>query len=936
MKKRILSGLIAVMMLIPTAFATQYSKAAADALAVRSISGETLTYTVTLPDEMDTDRMEDEMVERVRTALTQRLAQLGMDGADISFPDGRQSVTVTLPAGGETDGVADFLAQTNALRITDAEGQTLLTGADIAQAEAGLNEDDTYHVQLTFTAAGQRKFAAATGAAVQAAGGEALLYILMDGETVASLAFIQAYSAQSYTLVGPFTGDEARLLVARITAGELPAQLTLIGSAADQPAATEEPDQTAAPVFSDIKGHWAEAALSTAAGMGLINGVDGRMLPDDPVKRSEAIVILNRVLGATVADGTGGLTGETQGAWYMGDLGKGIHLGLIAADDGRNFNLAASRAEAFVLIARAFAYDRAVEPQDALRAFTDTASMTDEQMRAAAALVSEGVVSGTSATMLSPNGQLTRAEFVTMVTRVANTILAPQNEQASPDSEGGAQQENTGETVPVIRGGSIITLPESELSDTAIAGDLVFAAPAAEVAFNAVDVAGRVALKGAEQTVLTAANSTEIDLLAVDPAGTAEIELSPNSSSGTLVIAGRGGAVRFDGKVDNIEITASNRAIDLRGMQAIALTVIGTGNTITVDGDIGAVAIAYGAQNNTVVFNGDADSLMIAGLGSTVSGNGKVGTVDIRALGCTVTVDAGEIAENIDPGLSGVSIQMNVPDKVLPGGLLYASVTFSGVDEDKVCAAQWYRDGEPLTGFGNDRFILSANAASSSTSGFTFTKDMPSSVTIGFGLTYDNPSTGETEELYVEQTVPIENYSDEWYYERDVNRVLNLVSSTYRGNYTTAYAVNNDYSQLEKEIWINAKGYASKTQYLLWINRAYQHVNVFQGSKGNWKMIQSFLVGTGAASTPTPTGLTTVSYKLASGWTTSTYTVRPVVGFYPGTGYAFHSRLSYPGTDTEYDFSAGYPVSHGCIRMYKSDIQWLYNNIPVGTTVVIY
>ena len=67
---------------------------------------------------------------------------------------------------------------------------------------------------------------------------------------------------------------------------------------------------------------------------------------------------------------------------------------------------------------------------------------------------------------------------------------------------------------------------------------------------------------------------------------------------------------------------------------------------------------------------------------------------------------------------------------------------------------------------------------------------------VGFRLTYDNPSTGETEELYAEKTVPIENYSDEWYYQRDVNRVLNLVSSTYRGNYTTAYAVNNDYETL--------------------------------------------------------------------------------------------------------------------------------------------
>ena len=130
--------------------------------------------------------------------------------------------------------------------------------------------------------------------------------------------------------------------------------------------------------------------------------------------------------------------------------------------------------------------------------------------------------------------------------------------------------------------------------------------------------------------------------------------------------------------------------------------------------------------------------------------------------------------------------------------------------------------------------------------------------------------------------------------------------------------------------------YSSNTNYLVWINRAYQHVNVFTGSKGNWKLTKSFIVGTGAASTPTPVGVTTVSYKLKAGWTTGTYTVRPVVGFYPGTGYAFHSRLCYPGTSTEYDFSSGYPVSHGCVRMKHNDINWIYNNVPIGSTVVIF
>ena len=960
MKKRILSGLLAAMMLVTPAFAAGGSAAdtAGQPAVTAEASGETvLTFAATLPESFSTDRMEDAVVESVRAVLTQRLAQLDLADASVDFPDDRQSVVVTLPAGAEATGVADFLAQTNALRIADAADDVWLTSADIETAEAGLNEDDTYHVQLTLTEAGQEKLAEKADGADT----EYMLYVSLDGEDVASLT-AAALQETPCTLAGPFTGDEARLLTAFIMAGELPVTLTPVEaetpSEPTEPEQPEQPEEPAEPAFPDIAGHWAEDALNTAVEMGLLNGVDGRILPNNPVKRSEAVVILNRVLGASAADSTAGLTGTPQNAWYINDLGKAIHLGLIDAADSRNFNTASTRAEAFVLMARAFVYERAEAASDELDDFTDTGSMTDEQLQAAAALVAAGIVNGSTATTLRPDAQLTRAEFVTMVTRVADQIItdeAADSEAAStetdsetPSTETDAEtadsettptetdSEAAGAQAPALRGGSVIAQPVSEVKDTAIDGDLIYAVDAADVRLSAVDANGRIVLKGAEQTALYASNGTEIDLLAADPAGSAEIDLNDSSRTGTLLIAGRGGAVAFAGEADNVEITASGRTIDLSGLAAETLTVTGSNNTITVSGSIGAIAIDGGAKNNRLTLNGTADTLLVAGVGSKVDGSGKAAAVDIRAVNCEVTVASDSKIENIDSGLSGVSLSMGVPTKVLPGGSLVTQITFQGVTTPKICSAQWYKNGKPMAGYSNDHFEMTADAVSRITTYFTFTKDMETSVTMGFKLTYENPSTDETEELYIEKTVPIENYSDEWYYERDVNRVLNLVSSTYRGNYTTSYAVNNDYSTLEKEIWINAKGYSSKTQYLIWVNRAYPHANVFQGSKGNWKLIKSFLVGIGAPSTPTPTGVTTVSYKSAGGWTTSTYTVRPVVGFYPGTGYAFHSRLCYPGTDTEYDFSAGYPVSHGCVRMYKNDVKWIYNNIPVGTTVVIH
>lgn len=47
-----------------------------------------------------------------------------------------------------------------------------------------------------------------------------------------------------------------------------------------------------------------------------------------------------------------------------------------------------------------------------------------------------------------------------------------------------------------------------------------------------------------------------------------------------------------------------------------------------------------------------------------------------------------------------------------------------------------------------------------------------------------------------------------------------------------------------------------------------------------------------------------------------------------GDGYLFHG--------TPYANSIGSSVTHGCIRLQDDDIEWMYDNVPVGTRVYIY
>ena len=60
-------------------------------------------------------------------------------------------------------------------------------------------------------------------------------------------------------------------------------------------------------------------------------------------------------------------------------------------------------------------------------------------------------------------------------------------------------------------------------------------------------------------------------------------------------------------------------------------------------------------------------------------------------------------------------------------------------------------------------------------------------------------------------------------------------------------------------------------------------------------------------------------------------TIKGELGHYRlalGDGYLFHG--------TPYANSIGSSVTHGCIRLADDDIEWMYENVPVGTRVYIY
>ena len=645
--------------------------------------------------------------------------------------------------------------------------------------------------------------------------------------------------------------------------------------------------------FADADALSYEGALAAAALVegGYVVGSDGFLFPGGTVTRAEFVTILGKLIQNYIL--TGELTSELSGASILpvptaspeaGEAGE-------APEESPS------------------------EPEDAPDTSADAPTETDEDSEppAGAELEVPAETDPTEPEETEPEG----------------------NDQNAPEEAAPAEPDMTGS--PIV-----------SLKNLTLQSDLILNCFTTKISLESIVTDSRILIRSGALNALSMSGGAIARLVLAAQSGNVSFTPEDGGTVETFVVGSGGGSVRLSGDISNVEITGSGRTVTLSAMHPDSLVISGSGNTIVIDAGcaVRELVITGSGIGNQLLLNGTASSLTVSGDSTGVSGIGVAGTALVTGRDCAVAVSCGTYEETVDYGLEGVDIALaSSADPVPAGGGLTVSAAFPGARGTVICAAQWYQNGEPAAGYGNGAFSLAEGAASSYSPEIVFAQDMADSIVVGLELTYTR--NGVPQRVYREITVTIENYPDDYYAPPDPIEaqtwsesynlvrgatILSSISAVYKGNYTLSY--NVDYSTEAKEEFVNANGYASDTEYLVWLNLGAQKCYIFKGSKANWSLLYTFVVATGASSSPTPTGVFKTTYK-QSGWYTSSYTCRPIVRF-KGGGYAFHSRLYYPGTNTLNDASIGYPVSHGCIRMYDSDILWMYNNLPNGSTVVVY
>ena len=147
------------------------------------------------------------------------------------------------------------------------------------------------------------------------------------------------------------------------------------------------------------------------------------------------------------------------------------------------------------------------------------------------------------------------------------------------------------------------------------------------------------------------------------------------------------------------------------------------------------------------------------------------------------------------------------------------------------------------------------------------------------------------------------------------------------------------YDKISAESFVNRLGRASKTKYLILVNRSAHKVAVYQGSKNNWKQIHYWSCSVGKVikgKSITPAGNFRVSgYKIYRFGAQSRSFYCTVLS----SGNMIHS-VQYAHGDSSpvhvVDGRLGYHITNSCIRLLVQNAKWVYNNCHEGTAVIVY
>ena len=167
---------------------------------------------------------------------------------------------------------------------------------------------------------------------------------------------------------------------------------------------------------------WAHDALSFCVDYGILNGDDnGDLLPERNATRAQLAAMLVRLFDARPMASLSGYTDVPENAWYHDEMSRAVAMGIFEGSNGRlNPENPITREQAFTVLARAFGV--AASTTDALEPFPDAGEVSLWAQHSVAGMLEADYVHGSTSGRLNPKGFITRQELAQVLYNALDCI----------------------------------------------------------------------------------------------------------------------------------------------------------------------------------------------------------------------------------------------------------------------------------------------------------------------------------------------------------------------------------------------------------------------------------------------------------------------------------------------------------------------------------
>ena len=382
---------------------------------------------------------------------------------------------------------------------------------------------------------------------------------------------------------------------------------------------------------SDIKGHWAESAITSWQDKGLISGyTDGTFKPDNSITRAEFASMVNKSLGLT-EKGDVPFSDVKSGSWYYDAISIAVKAGYCSGYEDGTFKPDATitRAEAAVMIALAKGL---TQNTAAASGFADAANIPAWAKGYVGAVVSAGYMSGRPNGTFDATNTITRAEAVSSLDRaMGNTAVTDKD--------------------------VVVTEDDTVIDGQTIEGNLIIdkAVGEGKVYVKNSTVAGNIIVQGGGDDSIYLENVTVKGKVIVEKSGVrvqfeGKTEATDVEVKAVCELKGR----NFEGKVGTITI-----AEELGTSEAVKVNVpaeavvVSEKASVYVNANVDKVTIASDAKDSKLEVTSSAKVGTVVADGKVaISGSGKVEKLEANADGITVssstTITKTEVADGVE------------------------------------------------------------------------------------------------------------------------------------------------------------------------------------------------------------------------------------------------------------------------------------------------